>query len=141
VSVEHFFAFLRQEQAAIPDLKNFRAEISVARRIFVGIFGCLERVSGAPARVFTSCNQKSELAARSFGDVRIARNFQRKIASGCLCDYAEKRYIPRVWDDFLHFLTSKRDAHQFRAQELLPVQKKAKSPVKIAAAHTDSVVT
>ena len=54
-------------------------------------------------------------------------------------NYAEKRYIPRVWRNLLYALAGKRQPDEFGVQPVSTMPQERKCPVEIATAHTDSV--
>lgn len=53
--------------------------------------------------------------------------------------YLIKWYVPRVWRNFLDFLTVERNAEQLWAQPSLPVFQKGKCAVEITTAHADAM--
>ena len=54
-------------------------------------------------------------------------------------DHFIKRYIPRIWLDFLNLLTIKGNANKFRSQPKRLVFKKGETTVEVRAAHTYSM--
>lgn len=53
--------------------------------------------------------------------------------------YAIKPYIPRIWRNFLDFLTLKRYADQLRTKPVSAMPEKRETAVVITATHADSV--
>ena len=56
-----------------------------------------------------------------------------------IANYPIKPYIPRIWRNFLDFLTLKRNAEQFRSNPVFAVSQKRKATIVIAAAHADAM--
>jgi len=54
-----------------------------------------------------------------------------------IANYAIKPYIPRIWRNFLDFLTLKRNADEFRTNPVFAMPQKGKTPIEIATAHAD----
>ena len=54
-------------------------------------------------------------------------------------DHCIKRYIPRVWRNFLDFLATKGNADQFGAKPFFPVAQVREASVVIGATHADAV--
>ena len=52
-----------------------------------------------------------------------------------------KRYIPRVWRNFLDFLTTKRNADQLWSKPLFSMTQMCKAAIVISASHADPVVS
>ena len=65
---------------------------------------------------------------------------QARICLANLCKYFVKRYVPRVWGDFLDFLAVKRDVDQLRSQPLSSMSQEVKVAVEVTAAHANAMV-
>ena len=59
--------------------------------------------------------------------------------SGSLGYYAGKRYIPRIWRDFLGFLAVESETDELRSVPTLSAVEECEAAIEIPAAHTDSI--
>ena len=56
-------------------------------------------------------------------------------------DYVIKPYIPRLWHNFLDFLTVECKSDELRSQPRLSAAQESKRAIEIAAAHTDAIAS
>ena len=61
------------------------------------------------------------------------------IASGRLVNDGENPYIPRVWRNFFHSLTRKREANELRMKQEFSMFQEGKCAVKVATTHAKPV--
>ena len=54
-------------------------------------------------------------------------------------DNSIKRYIPRIWLNFLDFLAAKGNANQFRANPISTMSKMGETTIVIRASHADAI--
>ena len=54
-------------------------------------------------------------------------------------DDSIKRYIPRIWLNFLNLLAVESEADEFRLEPMSFVPKERKAAIKVCATHADTV--
>jgi len=62
-----------------------------------------------------------------------------KVCSGKFSDHFIKRYIPRIWLDFLYALAFESYANELWSQPMFPVFQECKTAIEVCAAHTYSI--